>query len=213
MQSCRRTLTSLTIFRRTEKTVLYSSATHLFNGRVSVSPILIRDAASPNANIDIEWDGLEEIGLTATKECANGDAFGLCWVPSSQFPGNETRCDARIGHYERVENRSNYHLLTLHKATKINLNNLTAAGITIQSRSSGVTRNVTATKEVIVAAGAIHTPQLLQLSGIGPESVLSAAGVNTVLELDGVGQNFQDHPFFFMAYNCKQPRGQMLETY
>lgn len=115
----------------------------------------------------------------------------------------QTRSDATLGHFKRVIKRSNYHLLTLHRATKINFVSLTAAGVTIQSRDGTTnSKTVTAKKEVILAAGAAHTPQLLQLSGIGPKSVLSAAGVETLLDLDGVGQNFQDHPFFFMQYNC-----------
>jgi choline dehydrogenase-like flavoprotein len=80
---------------------------------------------------------------------------------------------------------------------------LTATGVTIQSRDSiAKSKTISARKEVILAAGAVHTPQLLQLSGIGPATVLSAANVETVLNLDGVGQNLQDHPFFFMQYNC-----------
>lgn len=129
--------------------------------------------------------------------------MGRFWVPSSQNPLTQIRSDATLGHFKRVINRPNYHLLTLHKATKINFVNLTATGVTIQSRdSTAKSKTISAKKEVILAAGAVHTPQLLQLSGIGPASVLSAAGVETVLNLDGVGQNLQDHPFFFMQYNC-----------
>lgn len=122
---------------------------------------------------------------------------------------NQTRVDARLGHYERVKSRPNYHLLTLHKATKINFAALIATGITIQSRETNKTKIVFARKEVILAAGAVHTPQLLQLSGVGPKSVLTTAGVKAMIDLDGVGANFQDHPFFFMAYNCRHE----LETH
>lgn len=125
---------------------------------------------------------LDDLKLKAQKEGANGNAVGRFWVPSSQFPTNQTRSDARIGHYERVESRPNYHLLILHKAIKINFNNLTAIGVVIQSRDD---------------------PQLLQLSGVGPKRVLESAGVTTLVDLGGVGQNFQDHPFFFMQYNCE----------
>lgn len=146
------------------------------------------------------------MNLTVEKEGANGHAVGRFWVPSSQDPKNQSRVDARLAHYERVKSRANYHLLTLHKAIKINFVNLSATGVTIKARDgTGNSKNVSAAKEVIVAAGAVHTPQLLQLSGIGAPSVLSAAGVNAVVPLEGVGQNFQDHPFFFMQYNCKGP--------
>ncbi|KAF2464125.1 choline dehydrogenase [Lindgomyces ingoldianus] len=151
--------------------------------------------------IEIEWNAWGDLGLTVEKEGANGNAVGRFWVPSSQDPKSQTRSDARLAHFERVKRRSNYHLLTLHKVTKLNFANLAAIGVTIRSRQNATVQFVAARKEVVLAAGAIHTPQLLQLSGIGPSSILTAAGVNTILDLGGVGQNFQDHPFFFMQYN------------
>lgn len=66
-------------------------------------------------------------------------------------------------------------------------------------------RTVAAKKEIILAAGAIHTPQILQLSGIGPREVLKAANVSLVLDLPGVGSNFQDHSWFAVGYNCRPP--------
>lgn len=54
-----------------------------------------------------------------------------------------------------------------------------------------------------MAAGAIHTPQLLQLSGIGPKTVLKALGIDIVEDLPGVGSNFQDHPTLIVPYACK----------
>jgi choline dehydrogenase len=62
---------------------------------------------------------------------------------------------------------------------------------------------VNATVEVVVAAGAVHTPQLLQLSGIGPRTLLEELGVQVVSELPGVGSNFQDHPSLVVPYSCK----------
>jgi choline dehydrogenase len=60
-------------------------------------------------------------------------------------------------------------------------------------------------KEVILSAGAIASPQLLQVSGIGPKSVLEAAGVPVLHELAGVGENLQDHLEVYFQYRCKQP--------
>jgi choline dehydrogenase-like flavoprotein len=54
---------------------------------------------------------------------------------------------------------------------------------------------------VILAAGAVHSPQILQLSGIGPEGLLSSLGIETILDLPGVGYNFQDQPSMFMSFN------------
>lgn len=61
---------------------------------------------------------------------------------------------------------------------------------------------INATREVILAAGAIHTAQLLQLSGIGPSALLESLEIEVVVDLVGVGQNFQDHWGVSCYYPC-----------
>ncbi|QSZ34072.1 hypothetical protein DSL72_005660 [Monilinia vaccinii-corymbosi] len=70
-------------------------------------------------------------------------------------------------------------------------------------RSNSSRSTVIATKEVVLAAGAIHSPQLLQLSGIGDPSLLEQLGINTVVSLPGVGANFQDHPLLRSVTSCE----------
>jgi choline dehydrogenase-like flavoprotein len=120
-------------------------------------------------------------------------------------PVNETRSYAKIGHYDQVRSRKNYDLLTEYKVAKINFSPLLCAkGVTILPRyGNGKAIQVGAKKEVVLAAGALHTPQLLQLSGIGPEGVLENAGINVLLDLPSVGQNLQDHAFLTLGYNCE----------
>ncbi len=71
------------------------------------------------------------------------------------------------------------------------------------SRSGG--RRVARAGEVILCGGAINSPQLLQLSGIGPAGVLAGAGVPQVVEVPGVGENLQDHLEVYVQYACTQP--------
>lgn len=78
-------------------------------------------------------------------------------------------------------------------------------GIELLPTVGGNSTTISASKEVILAAGGLHTPQILQLSGIGPESLLNSFGIGVVSSLPGVGQNFQDQPTITMSYNCKQP--------
>lgn len=156
------------------------------------------------------YDAWEVIpGIDYPKDGSEGKA-GIFWVPSSEDPRTETRSYARTAHYDPVQNRTNYNLITGHKVTKLLFSgsheggSLAATSVEIVSRtdnSSAVT--ICARKEIILAAGAIHTPQLLQLSGIGPRDVLKSANITTLLELPGVGSNFQDHSWFSMGYDCK----------
>ena len=63
-----------------------------------------------------------------------------------------------------------------------------------------------AIREVIVSAGAINTPQLLMLSGIGPSSHLASLGILTIVDLPDVGQHLADHPVITLVYNVSEPR-------
>lgn len=61
----------------------------------------------------------------------------------------------------------------------------------------------TATREVILSAGAVQSPQLLELSGVGDPSILNPLGISTVVDLAGVGENLQDHPAIVDVYRLK----------
>ncbi|MEM7021495.1 MAG: choline dehydrogenase, partial [Pseudomonadota bacterium] len=87
--------------------------------------------------------------------------------------------------------------------TRVLLEGNRAVGIAYQH--AGQTVEVHAAREVILAAGAIGSPMLLQLSGIGPASVLEAAGVRVAHDLPGVGANLQDHLEVYFQYRCTQP--------
>jgi choline dehydrogenase len=147
-------------------------------------------------------------GVEYPSDGSEGKA-GVLWIPSSQDPSNQTRSYARTAHYNRVQPRQNYAIITGHKVAKINFSRdhrpLTAASVKISARenNSSVT-TIHARKEIILAAGSIHTPQILQLSGIGPRSVLKSANIPLVTDLPGVGANFQDHSWFAMGFQCKR---------
>ena len=71
------------------------------------------------------------------------------------------------------------------------------------SRANKVSHSVRASREIIVAAGAVHSPQILQLSGIGPKKLLSSLGIETLVDLPGVGYSFQDQSSMYPVVNCR----------
>lgn len=129
---------------------------------------------------------------------------GVYWFPQFMDPKTVTRSFARTGHYDKQITRENYQLIAGNKVLQIVLNGTTAAGVTfISAKNTTVSTTVMANKEVVIAAGGIHSPQVLQRSGIGPRKLLTAANISTVVDLPGVGQNFQDHPMIQMRVSRK----------
>lgn len=101
-----------------------------------------------------------------------------------------------------MSHRKNLKLLAKHQVTEVTFDkHLAATGVKALDRDQQQQVTFTAKKEVILAAGAVFTPQVLQLSGIGPKDVLAAAGVKTKLDFPAVGSNFQDHPAAYLSWN------------
>jgi choline dehydrogenase-like flavoprotein len=159
------------------------------------------------------------MGIQVTRECAGGDKEGICWVPASQHPVTARRSHAGLGHYAAVISaRQNYDLLVRHQAIRIVYPKGLKSGpplVEVRSLADNHVFNVTTKAEVIISAGALHTPTILQRSGIGSASFLNAAGIPVLLDLPGVGSNLQDHSGPSISWNCKQlypPRLTWIES-
>ena len=113
------------------------------------------------------------------------------------------RASTSNAYLRQAMKRSNLTLISGVLTHKVIMDGKRAVGIKYEK--NGQTVNVSAQKEVILAAGSICSPQLLQLSGIGPAKVLKDAGVAVVHDLPGVGENLQDHLEVYFQYYCKQP--------
>ena len=117
------------------------------------------------------------------------------------------RLSAARAYLHPVLRRPNLDVVTHAHATKLVMEGSQTVGVEYVrrrgSRSGG--RQVARAAEVILCGGAINSPQLLQLSGIGSAGVLAAAGVEQVVEVPGVGENLQDHLEVYVQYSCTQP--------
>jgi choline dehydrogenase len=130
-----------------------------------------------------------------------GGRSGLYWFPSSLDPKTYYRSYSRTGHYDPIKERPNFEVVTMSKVKRILFEGTTAAGVQYASRSApDVLMRVAARKEVIISAGTVHTPQILQNSGIGPRNLLAQANIPLLLNIPGVGQNFQDHAYLSVGY-------------
>ncbi|HAK52699.1 MAG TPA: hypothetical protein DCM54_12475 [Gammaproteobacteria bacterium] len=113
------------------------------------------------------------------------------------------RCSAARAFLTPVLDRDNLTVVTEARSLRIDLEGKKAQGITYLK--AGQKHQVTAAKETIICAGAVQSPQLLQLSGVGNPEDLSAVGIDCVHPLSGVGQNLQDHLDVMVQRYCNDP--------
>jgi len=113
------------------------------------------------------------------------------------------RCSTSLAYLDPVRSRRNLHVKTGVLVDRILFDGRRASGV--RYTSAGKTEHADAGAEVIVCAGSIGSPLLLQRSGVGPGDVLQQAGINVVRDLPGVGENLQDHLEVYFQYRCTQP--------
>ena len=116
---------------------------------------------------------------------------------------NGVRSSTANAYLRPAMHRGNLTVVTHALVHKILLKGKTAVGIRYEHKGSIV--DVKAAREVILSAGSVGSPHLLQLSGIGPTDVLTEAGIDVVHDLPGVGENLQDHLEFYFQFKCKKP--------
>ena len=142
-----------------------------------------------------------QAGYPVTKDY-NGyqqEGFG----PMHMTVKNGVRWSTANAYLKPVMQRPNLTVVTGTLIQRVLLEGMTAVGVEYQQR--GQTVQARAEREVILSAGSIGSPMLLQLSGIGPAKVLEAAGVKPLHDLPGVGENLQDHLEVYFQYRCTQP--------
>ncbi|KAI0672565.1 aryl-alcohol-oxidase from pleurotus Eryingii [Trametes maxima] len=138
----------------------------------------------------------------------SGDPLGIGWLQGTY--GGGIRQSASRAYVEPVLGRTNLDVLVNTTVTKIIQTGIEHGKpafrrVQIAQSSSSPTYVLNATKEVILAAGALNTPQLLFLSGIGPSTALRKLGVIPVVDLPDVGQHLVDHPQLANQYGVVRP--------
>jgi len=116
---------------------------------------------------------------------------------------NGVRWSTANAYLKPARDRPNLEVITAALSQRILLDGKRATGV--EFLRDGGKQSLNATREVILSAGPIASPHLLQLSGIGPAAVLQPAGIEVVHDLPGVGENLQDHLEFYFQFRCNKP--------
>lgn len=117
---------------------------------------------------------------------------------------NGRRCSSAVAYLNPVKDRKNLNIVTHALVERVEMDGNKVTGVTYRDRS-GRSNTIKANKEVILSGGAINSPQILMLSGIGEAEQLKANGIEVKKDLAGVGKNMQDHLQARLVYKCNEP--------
>ena len=145
----------------------------------------------------------EEIGIPRTNDFNTGDNFGIgyCQFTTTRQKLLKLRCSAAKGYLNPIKNRPNLKIVTNAHVQKINFEGKKAEGVSYYKKDK--LNTVKANREVILSAGSIGSPQILQVSGVGDAKKLKDNNINVVHEIKEVGKNLQDHLMFRPVYKVK----------
>ena len=144
----------------------------------------------------------KEAGYKETDDISGYCQEGFGIFDRTVFKGE--RWSTTRGYLDPVRDRENLTIITKALVCKLIFENNKATGVTFKDNKNKIF-NIKSKKEVILCAGAVGSPHILMLSGIGPKDHLKSMGINLVVDMPGVGQNLQDHPDFMIKYKCLKP--------
>lgn len=171
--------------------IAIDSQYHATNGPLSID-YYSKELSPPIA--DVVGRSFNEIGYDTILDYNNGDRY-LGWMRSQGTIDNGMRCSAAKAFLNRnlVGGRKNLHIIKHAHVTRLETDAKSNSVRGVRFVLNGKERVVTSSKEVILSAGAINSPQILMLSGIGPAAELEALGIDTFANVQHVGANLQDH--------------------
>jgi len=186
----------LPYFKRLEHAVGGDPAYHGAEGPLWRSPI-----ARPHELIEAVIAAGVELGIPRNDDFDGATQEGVGYYHLTTRHG--WRCSTADAYLAPVRKRPNLRIETEARATKIVFSGRRAAGVVFRRGATEATAY--ATREVLLCAGALQSPQLLQLSGIGRGSFLETRGIAVLHDLPGVGENLQDHLQARVIFECTRP--------
>ena len=164
-----------------------SNEYHGVDGELKVSNLRLKRKIA-----DLFIKASEEIGIPNNPDCNGENQEGVGYFQQTSFKGFR-RSSYRSFLNKKIRNRKNLTIITNTQVSKVLFKNKKAIGVQCIESNAHKDRNIYANSEVIISAGSISSPQILQLSGIGDEQHLKGLGINVIHNNPAVGKNLQDH--------------------
>ncbi|HET7015341.1 MAG TPA: choline dehydrogenase [Streptosporangiaceae bacterium] len=168
--------------------------------RGTQGPLVLERGPATNPLFTAFFEAVQQAGYALTKDVNGYRQEGFAAFDRNIRSGR--RFSAARAYLHPVMNRPNLTVRTRAFVTKILFEGSRAVGV---EYSIGGSRMRAQAGQVILCGGSINSPQLLQLSGVGPAGLLGEHGIEVVADLPGVGENLQDHLEVYVQYGCKQP--------
>lgn len=164
-------------------------------------PLKVSDVGAEEELIEAFIAGAQQLGVPRNDDFNGAQQEGVGYYQLTTHKG--WRCSAAQAYLKGAKNRPNLRIETLAHATGLVFEGRRAVGV--KYMQDGVEKTARCRAEVLLTAGAIQTPQLLQLSGIGPADLLRKFGIPVLQHTPGVGENLQDHLQVRVYYECTKP--------
>nr|WP_211100910.1 choline dehydrogenase [Sulfitobacter geojensis] len=187
----------LPLFKRAEKNERGADAFHGDQGPLSVSNMRIQRPIT-----DAWVAAAQAAGYKFNSDYNGADQEGVGFFQLTSRNG--WRCSAAVAYLNPIKKRPNLQIITHAQVDKVVIKDNRATGVLYTDRS-GTQHEVQAAREVVLCGGAINSPQLLMLSGIGEADQLAEHGISVQKELHGVGKNMQDHLQARLVYKTHEP--------
>ena len=162
-------------------------------------PLNVSDVTQTHEVSDAVVEACAQAGIPRNPDVNGADQEGVSYYQLTVKNGQ--RCSAAVAYLHPAMGRANLTVQTNALTTRILFDGKRAVGV--EYRQNGETKVAKAAKEVILAGGAVNSPQLLQLSGVGPGALLAEHGITVVSDLPGVGENLQDHYVMTTTFRLK----------
>jgi choline dehydrogenase-like flavoprotein len=185
----------LPYFKKSENNEVFSDEYHGKGG-----PLNVTNLGSPSVLVDRFLDACESIGIPRNDDINGANQFGAMMSQVTQINGE--RCSAAKAYLSPCLGRKNLTILTNATTHKVIFDGKRAIGVEFGHKRR--THQIYAKKEVLLSAGAFASPQILLLSGVGPEEQFDRFGIKKVHHLKGVGENLQDHIDLVHAFRTKE---------
>ena len=172
-------------------------------------PLSVSDLRTPHPLHDAFIAGAQEVGYPFNRDFNGAEQEGV--GPLQLTVRGRRRCSAALGYLRPAMKRANLKVEIRALTHRVLLKDKRAVGV--EYSQNGVTHQARARREVLLCGGSLNSPQILQLSGIGPGEVLQQAGVEVLHDLPGVGENLQDHIGARIIYRCHPGVATFNEVY